>query len=78
MLPVTLDEELVKDIMGRTKLTVDLGTQMITDESGLAVRFEVSEFQRYCLLEGLDDIGLTLKHEDAITAYETLNRKMVV
>jgi 3-isopropylmalate/(R)-2-methylmalate dehydratase small subunit len=78
MLPITLDAELVKDIMGRTKLTVDLETQMITDENGLAIRFEVSEFQRYCLLEGLDDIGLTLRHEDAITAYETLNRKMVV
>jgi 3-isopropylmalate/(R)-2-methylmalate dehydratase small subunit len=37
---------------------------------GLSVEFQVSAFQRYCLLEGLDDIGLTLRHEDAINAYE--------
>ncbi|HEU4510775.1 MAG TPA: 3-isopropylmalate dehydratase small subunit [Pyrinomonadaceae bacterium] len=78
MLPITLDDERVKELMTRTKLTVDLETQMITDESGLEIRFEVSEFQRYCLLEGLDDIGLTLRHEDAISAYEALNRKTVV
>ena len=78
MLPITLDADLVKELMRRTKLTVDLETQMITDESGLKISFEVGEFQRYCLLEGLDDIGLTLRHEDAISAYETLNRKTVV
>ena len=78
MLPITLDAELVKDLMRVRELTVNLETQMITDESGLKISFEVGEFQRYCLLEGLDDIGLTLKHEDAISAYETLNRKMVV
>ena len=78
MLPITLDADLVKELMRRAKLTVDLETQMITDESGLKISFEVGEFQRYCLLEGLDDIGLTLRHEDAISAYETLNRKTVV
>lgn len=78
MLPIALDEERVKELMTRTKLTVDLETQMITDESGLKIPFVVNEFQRYCLLEGLDDIGLTLRHEDAISAYEALNRKMVV
>ena len=73
MLPIALP---VEEIMSRAKqiegyaLTVDLETQMITDENGLAVRFEVSAFQRYCLLEGLDDIGLTLRHEEAIKAYE--------
>ena len=70
MLPVTLPEEQVREIMRKEKLTVDLETQMITDESGLSVSFEVGNFQRYCLLEGLDDIGLTLRHEDAISAYE--------
>lgn len=78
MLPIVLDEATVKELMRRPKLTVNLETQMITDESGLSIPFEVNEFQRYCLLEGLDDIGLTLKHEDAISAYETLKRKMVV
>lgn len=73
MLPIALP---VADIMLRAKevegyrLTVDLETQMITDENGLSVSFEVGSFQRYCLLEGLDDIGLTLRHEEAIKAYE--------
>jgi len=70
MLPITLPEEQVREIMRRTQLTVDLETQMITDENGLSVSFVVGGFQRYCLLEGLDDIGLTLRHEEAIKAYE--------
>ena len=73
MLPIAIP---VREIMRRAQevagyeLTVNLETQMITDENGLAVKFEVGSFQRYCLLEGLDDIGLTLKHEQAIKAYE--------
>lgn len=78
MLPIVLDEATVQELMRSSKLVVNLETQTITDESGLSIRFMVNEFQRYCLLEGLDDIGLTLKHEDAIRAYETLKRKMVV
>jgi 3-isopropylmalate/(R)-2-methylmalate dehydratase small subunit len=70
MLPITLPEEQVHELRGRRKLTVNLETQIITDENGLSVPFVVNEFQRYCLLEGLDDIGLTLRHEDAISAYE--------
>jgi 3-isopropylmalate/(R)-2-methylmalate dehydratase small subunit len=70
MLPITLPEEHVRELMGRRKLTVNLETQIITDENGLSVQFVVNEFQRNCLLEGLDDIGLTLRHEDAISAYE--------
>jgi 3-isopropylmalate/(R)-2-methylmalate dehydratase small subunit len=68
-LPVTEVMRRTQEIEGY-KLTVDLEAQMITDESGLAVPFEVGNFQRYCLLEGLDDIALTLKYEDAIKAYE--------
>jgi 3-isopropylmalate/(R)-2-methylmalate dehydratase small subunit len=76
MLPIALP---MTEIMRRAqeveryKLTVDLEAQMITDESELSVSFVVPEFQRYCLLEGLDDIALTLKHEDAIRAYEARN-----
>ena len=70
MLPIALPDEQVRQLMGRRKLTVDLETQTITDEDGLSVQFVVNEFQRYCLLEGLDDIGLTLKHADAIRDYE--------
>lgn len=76
MLPIALREEQVAEIMRRAQtvegyeLTVELETQMITDKDGLSVSFVVGEFQRYCLLEGLDEIALTLKHEDAIKAYE--------
>jgi 3-isopropylmalate/(R)-2-methylmalate dehydratase small subunit len=76
MLPIALP---VIEIMRRAqevdgyKLTIDLQAQMVTDESGLSVSFVVPDFQRYCLLEGLDDIALTLKHEDAIRAYEARN-----
>ena len=76
MLPITLTPEQVQEIMRRAKqqegyeLTVDLERQTIEDSQGLSILFVVSEFQRYCLLEGLDDIGLTLRHEDAIRTYE--------
>jgi len=76
MLPITLTHEQVQEIMRRTKeqegyeLTVDLERQTIEDSEGLSILFVVSEFQRYCLLEGLDDIGLTLRHEDLIREYE--------
>ena len=72
MLPITLTEKQVQEIMRRAQqqegyeLTVDLERQMIGD----SIPFSIGEFQRYCLLEGLDDIGLTLRHEDAIRAYE--------
>jgi 3-isopropylmalate/(R)-2-methylmalate dehydratase small subunit len=78
MLPIVLESARVKDLMRVRELTVNLETRMITDESGLAIAFEVDEFNRSCLLEGLDDIDLTLRHEDAISAYEALNRKTVV
>jgi len=68
-LPVTEIIKRAQEIEGY-RLTVDLETQTITDENRLSVSFEVGSFQRYCLLEGLDDIGLTLRHEDAIKAYE--------
>jgi len=76
MLPITLTHEQVQEIMRRTQqregyeLTVDLERQTIEDSEGLSILFVVGEFQRYCLLEGLDDIGLTLRHEDLIREYE--------
>ena len=76
MLPITLSADQVEQIMARAQqqegyeLTVDLERQTIEDSSGLSILFVVGEFQRYCLLEGLDDIGLTLRHEDLIRAYE--------
>jgi 3-isopropylmalate/(R)-2-methylmalate dehydratase small subunit len=76
MLPVPLDSAAVDDLFARAaahpgyKLTVDLETRTITDEHGLSLSFEVDDFRRHCLLNGLDDIGLTLEHEDKIAAYE--------
>jgi 3-isopropylmalate/(R)-2-methylmalate dehydratase small subunit len=81
MLPIVLPEPVVSEILQRTqenegyKLNVDLEKQTVTDDIGLATSFKVSEFQRYCLLEGLDDIGLTLKYEDAISTYESRRQR---
>jgi 3-isopropylmalate/(R)-2-methylmalate dehydratase small subunit len=52
------------------KLTVSLQDQTITDDRGFRATFDVDPFRKYCLLEGLDDIGLTLRHADALAAYE--------
>jgi 3-isopropylmalate/(R)-2-methylmalate dehydratase small subunit len=76
MLPIKLDESAVNDLFARAaanpgyKLTVDLQKQTIADAHGLALPFQVDAFRRQCLLEGLDDIGLTLVHEPEIAAYE--------
>ncbi len=76
MLPIKLSEEQVEELFQRTKartgyqLTVDLAQQTISDNEGLSLSFEVDAFRKHCLLNGLDDIGLTLQHEDQITAFE--------
>ena len=51
-------------------LTVDLEECVITDPAGLWIEFSLEQFRRYRLLNGLDDIGMTLEHEDEIAAYE--------
>jgi len=51
-------------------LSVDLVAQRITAPGGLTIPLEVDPFRRHCLLNGLDDIGLTLENEDKISAYE--------
>ena len=53
------------------KLTVSLQDQTVTDERGFKATFEVDAFRKYCLLEGLDDIGLTLRHTAELDKYET-------
>lgn len=79
MLPIVLTADQVAEIMKRAQehegyqLTIDLERQTVEDEHGLSILFVVGEFQRNCLLEGLDDIGLTLRHEDAIRAYEAVH-----
>jgi 3-isopropylmalate/(R)-2-methylmalate dehydratase small subunit len=76
MLPVQVKEEQVEQIFQRVRgtpgyeLTVDLVNQIIQSEDGLQFRFEVDGFRRHCLLNGLDDIGLTLQYEDKIGEFE--------
>jgi 3-isopropylmalate/(R)-2-methylmalate dehydratase small subunit len=76
MLPIKLDEAAVDDLFNRAaahpgyKLAVDLEKREISDDFGLKLPFEVDDFRRQCLLGGLDDIGLTLQHENEINAYE--------
>ena len=57
------------------KLTVSLQDQTVTDDRGFKATFEVDPFRKYCLLEGLDDIGLTLRHAAELDKYETKHNK---
>ncbi len=75
MLPIRLDEKIVDDLFRRAardgyRLTVDLEQCTISDDTGLSIAFEVEPLRRHCLLNGLDDIGLTLANQDKISAYE--------
>ena len=77
LLPVTLPEEQVSALMDKLKqrlgatLSVDLETQQLwSDDKELVFSFEVDPFRKRCLLDGLDEIGLTLLHEEKIGAYE--------
>ena len=77
VLPIRLSEDSVDSIFRRSatrrtyRLTVDLETCQVTDEEDLRLQFQFDESHRHCLLHGLDDIALTLQHEDKITAYES-------
>ena len=77
MLPVTLAEREVSDLIRRVnetegyRATVDLEKKLVTDEQGFRAAFEIGDFQRHCLMKGLDDIDLTLRHESAITSFES-------
>jgi 3-isopropylmalate/(R)-2-methylmalate dehydratase small subunit len=76
ILPITLGNEQMDELFRRTEnqegyaLSVDLEEQTVTDDRGLHYRFTIDPFRRQCLLEGLDDIGLTLVHEKDIAAFE--------
>jgi len=81
ILPIKLSEEQVEDLFQRTaknegyKLSVDLETNKLTDDYGLSIEFELDEHRRQFLLQGLDDIGLTLQHADKIAAYEEAHKQ---
>ncbi|GED56322.1 3-isopropylmalate dehydratase small subunit [Brevibacillus formosus] len=76
ILPIKLSEEQVDELFNRAQnkpnyqLTIDLQEQVVRDNDGLSYPFEVDSYRRYCLLNGLDDIGITLQYEDKIAAYE--------
>ena len=76
LLPIVLPEETVAKLFDQLyafpgyELTIDLDKQVVTTPQGEAIPFDVQPFRRYCLLNGLDDIGLTLRHKDKIKAFE--------
>ncbi len=76
ILPIKLSEEQVEELFQRTakhegyQLHVDLENKVLRDDYGLEISFDLDEHRRQFLLQGLDDIGLTLQHEDKIAAYE--------
>jgi 3-isopropylmalate/(R)-2-methylmalate dehydratase small subunit len=76
MLPIVLPPETVDELFTQVKntigyqLDVDLESQTITAHDGKKIPFEINSFRKHCLLNGLDDIGLTLQHEAKITAFE--------
>jgi 3-isopropylmalate/(R)-2-methylmalate dehydratase small subunit len=77
MLPIVLSEMQVSELGQRAqenrdyRITVDLEACTVTDSLMFSAIFSIEEFQRHCLLEGLDDIGLTLQHETEISFYES-------
>jgi len=83
LLPVALKEDEVGAIMENARsldnydLTVDLECRTVTDGRGFSAPFAIDDFQRHCLMEGLDDIGLTLLYETDIVAYERTRSELI-
>ncbi len=81
LLPIILDEKIVDDLFSAVEasegyqLTVDLEAQVIRTPDGTEIPFDVDPFRKHCLLNGLDDIGLTLQDADVIHAYEEKRRQ---
>ena len=81
VLPIVLDaatvDRLFEEVAARPgyRLQVDLERQRITLPDGEEIAFEIDAFRRHCLLQGLDEIGLTLQHADEIRAYEERRRR---
>ena len=76
MVLVRLEEEQVKTLLDRStrnpahKITINLEHNTVTDDEGFHARFEIDPFRKYCLLNGLDDIGLTLRHAADLDTFE--------
>lgn len=77
LLPIEVSEDVIEGWFRSIeqtegfRLTVDLPNQVIVDEAGQSISFEVNEFRKHCLINGLDDIGLTLQDADKIKEYES-------
>lgn len=77
VLPVKFDEHTIEQLFQRAavnlpyRLSVDLEQCSVKDQHGLQLKFSIDEFRRHCLLHGLDDISLTMQHEEKIVAYES-------
>jgi 3-isopropylmalate/(R)-2-methylmalate dehydratase small subunit len=76
MLLITLPQDIIDKLMEdaengeNARLSVDLEKQQVTRPDGEVIEFEIDAFKKHCLLNGLDDIGLTMQKEDKITAFE--------
>ncbi len=76
LLPIVLSEQQVDQLFNEVfafpgyELTIDLERQVVIKADGAELPFDVQPFRKYCLLNGFDDIGLTLRHADKIKAYE--------
>ncbi len=83
ILPVTFDEALVQELFAEAeategyKLQVNLASQTITTPNGRELHFEIDNFRKNALLQGLDNIGWTLSHKDEIAAYEEKRKQEV-
>ncbi len=81
ILPIELDEQTVNDLFDAVyanegySLAVDLETQKVSLPDGTTIGFEVDSFRKHCLLNGLDDIGLTLEQADKIRSFESQHRE---
>jgi 3-isopropylmalate/(R)-2-methylmalate dehydratase small subunit len=80
ILPIKLPQEIVDELMddarkgANARLTIDLDKQTITRPDGGVVKFEMDAFRKHCLLNGLDDVGLTLQKAPAIGSFEEKNK----
>lgn len=81
LLPVVMETGVIDELFQQVeatpgyRLVVDLEKQTITRPDGSSVSFDVDEFRKYCLLNGFDDIGLSLQHADEIRAYEAQGKQ---
>lgn len=81
IVPVVLTDREVAELMHRAqtiknyRVTVDLERCVVADAQGFSASFEMDDFRRHCLMEGVDDIGLTLQYEPQVSAYEARRPK---